>query len=41
VRELVARAFSQLEERGLIAKTRNRIVIRDPAKLSALVRGEF
>ena len=40
VRELVARAFSQLEERGVIARTRKRITIRNPAQLRALARGE-
>jgi CRP-like cAMP-binding protein len=40
VRELVARAFSQLEESGIIARKRARIVIRDSARLSALARGE-
>jgi CRP-like cAMP-binding protein len=40
VRELVARAFSQLEESGVIARRRARIVIRDPARLAALARGE-
>src|SRR5204862_6376965 len=34
VRELVARAFSELEKRGVIARTRNRIAIRDAAQLS-------
>ncbi len=40
VREPVARAFSQLEEAGIITRTRARIVIRDPASLAALARGE-
>jgi CRP-like cAMP-binding protein len=40
VRELVARAFSQLEESGIITHTRARVVIRDPARLAALARGE-
>jgi CRP/FNR family cyclic AMP-dependent transcriptional regulator len=39
VRELVARAFSQLEESGIITRTRARVVIRDPAKLAAVARG--
>jgi CRP/FNR family transcriptional regulator len=39
VRELVARAFSQLEERGVITRKRARIVIQDPATLAALARG--
>jgi CRP/FNR family transcriptional regulator len=40
VRELVARALSQLEEAGIIARRRSRIAIRDPARLAALARGE-
>lgn len=40
VRELVARALSQLEESGVIARRRGRIVIRDPRRLAALARGE-
>ena len=40
MRELVARAFSQLEESGIIARNRARVVIRDPARLAALARGE-
>ena len=40
VRELVARAFSQLEESGVITRKRSRVVIRDPARLAALARGE-
>jgi CRP-like cAMP-binding protein len=40
LRELVARAFSQLEESGIITRKRRRIVIRDPARLDALARGE-
>jgi CRP/FNR family transcriptional regulator len=40
VRELVARAFSQLESDGVIARERSRVVIRDPARLDALARGE-
>jgi CRP/FNR family transcriptional regulator len=40
VRELVARAFAQLEESGIIARKRARIVVRDPARLAALARGE-
>ena len=40
VRELVARAFAQLEASGIIRRTRARVVIRDPARLAALVRGE-
>jgi CRP/FNR family transcriptional regulator, dissimilatory nitrate respiration regulator len=40
VRELVARALAQLEESGVIARRRGRIVIRDPTRLAALARGE-
>jgi CRP/FNR family transcriptional regulator len=40
VRELVARAFSQLEERGIITHERSRVIIRDPARLAALARGD-
>ncbi|HET9488638.1 MAG TPA: Crp/Fnr family transcriptional regulator [Methylomirabilota bacterium] len=40
VRELVARAFSQLEESGVIARDRSRVTIRDPARLAALARGD-
>jgi CRP/FNR family transcriptional regulator len=40
VRELVARAFSQLEESGIIRRSRARVVIRDPVRLAALARGE-
>jgi len=40
VRELVARAFAELEESGIIARRRARVVIRDPARLAALARGE-
>lgn len=40
VRELVARAFAQLEEQGVIARDRSRVTIRDPARLAALARGE-
>lgn len=39
VRELVARALSQLEASQIIARTRSRIIIRDPARLAALARG--
>ena len=41
VRELVARAFSQLEARGVITRKRARIVIRDAALLAALARGDL
>ena len=40
VRELVARAFAQLEANGIIARTRARIAIRDPERLRAVARGE-
>jgi CRP/FNR family transcriptional regulator, dissimilatory nitrate respiration regulator len=39
VRELIARAFAQLEESGVISRDRSRITIRDPARLAALARG--
>ena len=40
VRELIARALSQLEESGVITRDRSRIIIRDPARLGALARGD-
>jgi CRP/FNR family transcriptional regulator len=40
VRELVARAFSQLEASGVIARDRSRVTIRDPARLAALAGGD-
>lgn len=40
VRELVTRAFSQLEESGIISRERSRIIIRDPARLAAVARGD-
>jgi CRP/FNR family transcriptional regulator, dissimilatory nitrate respiration regulator len=40
VRELVARAFAQLKEGGVISRDRSRVTIRDPARLSALARGD-
>jgi CRP-like cAMP-binding protein len=40
VRELVARAFFQLEQSGVIMRKRGRLVIRDPARLASLARGE-
>jgi CRP/FNR family transcriptional regulator len=40
VRELVARAFSHLENRGIIARDRSHVIIRDPARLVALGRGD-
>jgi CRP/FNR family transcriptional regulator len=39
VRELVARAFAQLEEREVISRDRSRVTIRDPARLAALASG--
>jgi CRP/FNR family transcriptional regulator len=40
VRELVARAFSELEKTGVISRDRSRVIIRDPARLAALARGD-
>lgn len=40
VRELVARAFAQLEASGVIARDRSRVTIRDPERLAALARGQ-
>jgi CRP/FNR family transcriptional regulator len=40
VRELVARAFSHLESRRIIARDRSHVIIRDPARLVALARGD-
>jgi CRP/FNR family transcriptional regulator len=40
VRELVARAFSQLEQSGIISRDRSRVIIRDPARLAALAGGD-
>jgi CRP-like cAMP-binding protein len=40
VRELVTRAFSELERTGVISRNGSRIVIRDPARLATLARGE-
>jgi len=40
VRELVARAFSQLEATGVISRARSRVTIRDPVRLAALARGD-
>jgi CRP/FNR family transcriptional regulator, dissimilatory nitrate respiration regulator len=40
VRELVARAFAQLEDGGVISRDRSRVTIRDPARLAALARGD-
>ena len=41
VRELVARAFSQLEKRGVFSRKRARIIIRAAALLAALARGDL
>jgi CRP/FNR family transcriptional regulator len=40
VRELVARAFAQLEESEIISRDRSHVTIRDPARLAALARGD-
>jgi CRP/FNR family transcriptional regulator, dissimilatory nitrate respiration regulator len=40
VRELVTRAFAQLEARGIITRDRSRVVVRDRARLAALARGD-
>jgi CRP/FNR family cyclic AMP-dependent transcriptional regulator len=40
VRELIARAFADLEREGIIARRGRRIVIRDPARLASIARGE-
>jgi CRP-like cAMP-binding protein len=40
VRELVARAFLQLEQGGVITRKRGRVVIRDPSRLARLAHGE-
>ena len=40
VRELVARAFSQLEQSGVISRDRSRVIVRDPTRLAALARGD-
>jgi CRP-like cAMP-binding protein len=40
VRELIARAFHHLEQRAVIVRKRGRVVIRDPARLARLARGE-
>jgi CRP-like cAMP-binding protein len=40
VRELVARAFAQLEKAGVISRDRSRVTVRDPARLAALARGD-
>jgi CRP/FNR family transcriptional regulator len=40
VRELVARAFAQLERAGIISRTAGRIVIRDRARLEDFALGD-
>ncbi len=40
VRELVARAFAHLESSRVISRDRTHIIIRDPARLAALARGD-
>jgi hypothetical protein len=40
VRELVARAFSPLERTDVISRDRSRVMVRDPARLAALARGD-
>jgi CRP-like cAMP-binding protein len=40
VRELVARAFAELERNGVIARHRSRVTIRNPGRLMAMARGE-
>src|SRR6266849_2577113 len=40
VRELVSRALTELERRGLIERRRSKIVLRDAERLAALARGE-
>jgi CRP-like cAMP-binding protein len=39
VRELVSRAFRQLERGGAIKRTRSLVVIRDPERLAEIARG--
>ena len=39
VRELVSRAFRQLERSGAVKRTRSRVVIRDPERLAEIARG--
>jgi CRP/FNR family transcriptional regulator len=39
VRELVSRAFRQLERCGAIKRTRSRVTIRDPERLAGIARG--
>lgn len=40
VRELVARAFSELEDRGLITRRRRLVTVHDAGRLAAFARGE-
>lgn len=40
VRELIARAFAQLQRDGVISRKGSRIVIRDAARLASIARGE-
>jgi CRP/FNR family transcriptional regulator len=40
VRELVARAFSQLERNGVILRNRSRVTICDPERLASIARGD-
>jgi len=39
VRELVSRAFRQLEGSGAVKRTRSRVVIREPERLAEIARG--
>jgi CRP/FNR family transcriptional regulator len=39
VRELVSRAFRQLERCGAVKRTRSRVMIRDPERLAEIARG--
>lgn len=39
VRELVSRAFRQLERSGAVKRNRSRVVIRDPERLAEIARG--
>jgi CRP/FNR family transcriptional regulator len=39
VRELVSRAFRQLERSGALKRTRSRVAIRDPERLAEIARG--
>jgi CRP-like cAMP-binding protein len=40
VRELVARAFAQLERSGVISRSRSGVIVLDRARLAALARGD-